>query len=224
MPAVEGGAGFEKLTRRHAVKLIPTVNCSVEEAVLAVGEVVGYDSVKSASRMNGAIIIFLVKVPKVNELVESVVVIHDTFTPALPLVSPAKKVTISNAPPFIKNETLAKELSRYGQLVSPIKTVSLGCKSVLLKHVCHRRQVFMILKDNAGELNLSFTFKIEGFNYMVFASSESMKCFGCGGEGHLIRSCPERRRNTQPADDAIGSSPGRDPAITHAKPAELRHS
>ncbi|KAL4009126.1 hypothetical protein ACER0C_002978 [Sarotherodon galilaeus] len=226
MPAVEGDAEFEKLTRRHAVKLIPTVNCSVEDAVLAVGEVVGYDSMKSASRINGAIVIFLDKVPKVNELVESGGVIHKTFTTILPLVSPAKKITISNAPPFIKNETLAKELSQHGQLVSPIKMVSLGCKSVLLKHVvCHRRQVFMILKDPAGELNLSFSFKIEGFNYMVFASSESMKCFGCGGEGHLIRSCPERLQNTQPTDDAIGEpvparAPGRDSAIAHAKPAE----
>lgn len=26
---------------------------------------------------------------------------------------------------------------------------------------------------------------------MVFATSETMKCFGCGAEGHLIRSCPK---------------------------------
>lgn len=28
---------------------------------------------------------------------------------------------------------------------------------------------------NDNELNLSFNFKIEGFNYMVYASSENMK-------------------------------------------------
>lgn len=108
LTVVEGGAEFEKLTRLHAVKLIPTMNCWVEEASLAVGEVVGYDSFKSASRMNGAIVIFLDNVS--NNLVERGVVIHDTFMSILPLVSPPKKVTISNAPPFIKNETLTKEL------------------------------------------------------------------------------------------------------------------
>lgn len=56
MLAVEGGAEFEKLTRCHTVKLILTVNCWVEEAGLAVGEVVGYDSLKSASRMNDCIL------------------------------------------------------------------------------------------------------------------------------------------------------------------------
>uniref|UniRef100_A0A0S7EW84 YTX1 n=1 Tax=Poeciliopsis prolifica TaxID=188132 RepID=A0A0S7EW84_9TELE len=76
--------------------------------------------------------------------------------------------------------------------------VSLGCKSALLKHVvCHRRQVFMILKDMANELSLSFNFKVDGFNYVVFASSENMKCFGCGAEGHIIRACPEKLKNTQ---------------------------
>ncbi len=48
MPMVEGGVDFEKLTRRHAIKLVPAVNCSVEEATLAVSETVGYGSVKSA--------------------------------------------------------------------------------------------------------------------------------------------------------------------------------
>ena len=186
-------ADFESLTRRHAIKLIPAVACSVAEAALAVGEVVGCDSVKSASRMNGTIVMFLDNTAKVSEVVETGVVIHDTFNPVLPLVNPATRVMISNAPPFIKNETLAKELSRYGQIVSQIKMVSLGSKSPKLRHVVsHRRQVFMVLRDNTKEINLSFTFKIEGFNYMVFVSSEAMKCFECGEEGHLARSCPGR--------------------------------
>ena len=200
-------ADFERLTRRHAVKLVPSVPCSVEEAGLAVGEVVGCECVKSASRMNGAIVIFLDATAKVSEVVEQGVVIQGTFTPVLPLVSPAAKVVISNAPPFIKNEDLTKELSRYGQLVSTIKMVSLGCKSARLKHVVsHRRQVFMVLKDPAHDLNLSFSFKVDGYNYMVFATSETMKCFGCGVEGHLIRSCPERGGTRQPVAAAAAAA------------------
>ena len=100
--ALAAAAEFEKLTRRHVIKLSPVVQCSVEEAGLAVGEVVGFSSIKSASRMNGAIVIFLDSTTKVSEVVENGVVIQDTFTPVLPLVSPAIRVTISNAP-FIKN-------------------------------------------------------------------------------------------------------------------------
>lgn len=44
-------------------------------------------------------------------------------------------VAISNAPPFISNEDLAKGLSLYGQLVSPIKMLLLGCKAPRLERV-----------------------------------------------------------------------------------------
>ncbi|KAI3360756.1 hypothetical protein L3Q82_012994 [Scortum barcoo] len=121
------GRSFEKLTRRHAVRLVPAVSCSVEEVSLAVGEVVGYGSVKSASRMNGAVVIFLDSPEKVSDVVVSGVVIQDSFTPVHPLVNPARKITISNVPPFIRNEVLAKELSRFGQLcLSPIKMLVSG--------------------------------------------------------------------------------------------------
>lgn len=77
-----------------------------------------------------------------------------------------------------------KELSWYRQLVSPIRMVTLGCKSPKLKHVvCYRRQVMMILKVKDGHLNLSYSLKVDV--YMVFASSENMRCFGCGP--HLPR-------------------------------------
>ena len=87
--AMEAAAEFERLTRRHAIEGIPSVACSVAEAALAVGEVVGCDSVKSASWMNGAIVIFLDNTAKVSEVVEKGVVIHDTFNPVLLLGNPA---------------------------------------------------------------------------------------------------------------------------------------
>lgn len=160
------------------------MECSVEEAGLAVGKLMGCSSINSASRMNGAIVIFL-DTDKVSKVVERGVVIGDTFTPVLLLlVSPAKKVMISNAPLFIKNVFLAKELSRLGQLVSSIKMVSLGCKAPQLEHVvCHQRQVYMVLKDWTAELNLSCTVKVDNFPYMLFVTTEQMKCFGCGCRG-----------------------------------------
>ncbi|KAE8277540.1 Transposon TX1 uncharacterized 82 kDa protein ORF 1 [Larimichthys crocea] len=218
-------ADFERLTRRHAVKLVPAVPCSVEEAGLAVGEVVGCESIRSASRMNGAIVLFLDATAKVSQVVERGVVIQDTFTPVLPLVNPAAKVIISNAPPFIKNESITRELSRYGQVVSHMQMVSLGCKSAKLKHVVsHRRQVYMVLKDPTTDLNLSFSFKVDGFNYMVFATTETMKCFGCGTEGHLIRSCPGRGGTKQPAAATAAARGGEPPRTARSEAAADREA
>lgn len=211
MPVTVGGGGgsvgLDKLTRRHAVKLSPSVNCTVEECSLAVGEVVGHGSVKSASRMNSAVVIFLDCVNKVNTIVEQGVVIQDTLIPVLPLVSPARKVILSNVPPFLKNEVLERELGRHGQLVSSIKMIPLGCKSPLLKHVVSfRRHVFMILKNENSELNIAFKFKVDNFDYIIFATSDTMKCFWCGKEGHLIRSCPEKKSDDRTPTSQAGTS------------------
>lgn len=139
-------ADFEKLTRHH------TVECSVEDAALAVGDVVGQKSVKSTLQMNGAIVIFVDSTAEVSELVEKGVVIKDAFT------------TVSPPPHrFINNESLVKELSQYGQMVSPIRMVSLSCKSLKIKHVVyHSRQVMMILKDKESHLNLSVSLNVDG--------------------------------------------------------------
>lgn len=189
---------FERLSRRHGIKIAPVMNCSVEDCSLAVGQIVGHDSIMSASRMNSAVVIFLDNVEKVNRVVENGISIQDTFTPVIPLVQPAKKIILSNVPPFIKDDLLIAELSRHGKIVSQMRKVPLGCKSPLLKHVVSfRRQIFMVLKSEVEDLSLAFKFKIDGFDYVVYASSETMKCFKCGSESHIRSSC-----RVQSADDS----------------------
>ena len=81
----------------------------------------GYDSIKSASRMNSAVVKFLGSTEKLNTIVESGVVLWETQTLVFPLMNPAKKVILSNVPPFVGDDVLEGELSRHGQLVSIIK-------------------------------------------------------------------------------------------------------
>ncbi|TWW67214.1 Transposon TX1 uncharacterized 82 kDa protein ORF 1, partial [Takifugu flavidus] len=157
MPAMEvasGVTGLEKLTRRHAVKFSPPASVSVEECVLAVGEIVGHGSVKSTSRMNNAVVVFVDSTDKADELVVAGVAVNGELTP-----------------------------------------------SPLLRHVVSfRRQVSMILNNNKEELDMALRFRVDEFDYTVFVITDSLKCFGCGEAGHVIRSCPNGAEARRPAD------------------------
>ncbi|KAK9533206.1 hypothetical protein VZT92_008344 [Zoarces viviparus] len=65
------GESLSHLTRKHGIKISAGFPCSVEDIGLAVGEMVGHSSVKSAARMNSAVVIFLDQVEKVNRLIET---------------------------------------------------------------------------------------------------------------------------------------------------------
>ncbi|KAM9738114.1 uncharacterized protein ACNS7B_013564 [Menidia menidia] len=213
---VVGGGSFSTLTRKNGIKVGAGSPCSVEEVCLAVGEVIGHGSIRSAARMNGAVVCFVEKVEQAQQLVEVGVSVGDLFLQVSPLILPAAKVTLSNVPPFISDEFLIKELSRHGKVVSPLKKVPTGCKSPLLKHVVsHRRQLFMILNRKDEELNLRFRVRIDEFDYVLFATSSNMKCFGCGKEGHVIKMCPDKAGPAPPGpakQQAAGEKTGNPPS------------
>ncbi|KAM6901454.1 uncharacterized protein PEZ65_019563 [Lycodopsis pacificus] len=105
-------------------------------------------------------------IQKANTVVESGIVVFDTLVPVLPLSTPAVKVTVSNVPPFIRDEAITRELSR--------------------------RQLFMVLNNRNEELNVVFKLRVEEFDYVMFVTSDNMKCFSCGREGHQSKACPQR--------------------------------
>lgn len=177
----------------HGVRFVTDPGVTMEEALLAVGEQVGFDNISHASRMNKAAVVFLKDERLVHNLIESGVFINDLFVQVSPLSVPSTRVVVSGVPPFIPNELIEQELRRFGKFASGLRTVTLGCKDARLKHVISlRRQVFMFLDSPTQSLDVSFKIKHEGGYYTVYANSGSMKCFECGDVGHKRLACPHR--------------------------------
>ncbi|KAI3369665.1 hypothetical protein L3Q82_024503 [Scortum barcoo] len=56
----------------------------------------------------------------------------------------------------------------------------------------------MILNHRDEELNLRFHVRVDDYDYVIFATSSVMKCFGCGEEGHTVKACPMRADPARP--------------------------
>lgn len=186
--------GFATLTARNGCKCVPDGSISVEDCLTAISSEIGARNILSASRMNKAFVVFLKEESMVHHLVEVGLSVGDAFLPVLPLSSPSKKVILSNVPPFISNDSLERLLGRYGKILMPIKMIPLGVKNPDLKHVMSfRRQTFMILNVEFQNLDVSVKLTLEGKDYTIFISTESMKCFSCGIFGHTKKKCPSNK-------------------------------
>lgn len=66
----------------------------------------------------------------------------------------------------------------------------------------------MIISDDA-DLGLLFSFRVGGFEFIVFVTTTKTKCFGCGKTGHLIWNCPEKQHANESTEERnANSSPG----------------
>lgn len=59
--------------------------------------------------MNGTVVLFLEEIKKVNDIVESGIVLNNRFVKIFPLVNPARKVLQSNVLLFISDDLLPSQ-------------------------------------------------------------------------------------------------------------------
>jgi len=194
------------LSLRNGFRCVPEENATVEDVLIEVGDQIGHENIVSASRMNQAVVVFLKEQNLVNRLIVSGLTVKDAFVQLSPLYTLTTKVTVSNIPPFVSNDVVQRELARFGKIVSPFKTVALGCKHPALKHVASfRRYVYMVLESPENTLDINFRVKHEGRLYMVYATTGSIRCFECGDIGHKRLTCPHKKTG---AENAVGPEDG----------------
>ena len=100
--------------------------------------------------MNKAVVVFLKQVGLVSKLVVSGIWVNGAFVQVTPLSAPATKVVVSNVPPFIKNETIERELGQFAKFAGTMKMIPLGCKYANLRHILSfRQQIYMFLNPDS---------------------------------------------------------------------------
>lgn len=171
----------------------------VKDYVIAAAEVVNPDDIRFVSRMsNNRICLYFSTKDVADKFIDehAGVNINNVFIPARKLMMPAKRIIISNIPPFIPDHIVEDRLHSLNiRILSPISYIGAGIGIEKLKHVLSfRRQVF-ISPDNEFPSSVLIKFGEEEFR--IFLSDEKITCFRCKAVGHIASKCTNKPFHTE---------------------------
>lgn len=163
--------------------------------IIALGPIVKSRNIMFASHMsNRRVCIYLSSVSIVDSFINNHAGINiaNNFVQARRLISPAKRIIISNVSPCIPHIHLEAILKSNGlKVVSPISFMRVGSVLEEYKHVLSfRRQVYVVLENN-DKLPETLLVEFEDEKYRIFLSTDEMRCFKCKAVGHISTNCPQ---------------------------------
>lgn len=176
-----------------------------EDYVTTVGKIVGPKNIISASRIsNNRFCMFLTSI----QLVESIATNHSTVNinghtvNIRKLITPAKRIVLSNVTTYIPNEPLEDAIRDIGfKMVSPITVLRAGLHGEEYAHIqSFRRQVY-VQPDESIDLPSSVLIKCYDTEHRIFLNDDTLICFLCKKPGHIANYCPQRFSTTQPLTD-----------------------
>lgn len=163
--------------------------------VKAVGDIVGPKNIAFASRIsNNRICLYLATTEVVDKLIRShpKIPVGNLELNVRRLISPTKRILISNINPDIPHELVEDTLKGLGlHLASPVSYLRAGMPSDVYSHILSfRRQVYVFSSTEDFELQTSVVIPFDETTCRIFLSTDRMECFVCRQTGHIANNCP----------------------------------
>lgn len=198
--------------KEQAIVLGAIEGPKLRDYVKAISDITGPKNITFASRMsNNRICIYLSSTQAVDNLIKSheKITVLDTEICIRRLITPAKRIIVSNASPYIPHEIIATALRSIGlKLVSQISFLRAGIPGDEFSHVLSfRRQVYVTPLEDNTSLPASIVIKFEETNQRVFLTFDDMTCFLCKQPNHVAANCPNTTTSSTDAPTFIGLTP-----------------
>lgn len=180
--------------KEQAILIHAVDNLKLFDYIKAIGDIIGPKNIIAVSRIsNNRICIYLSKTELVDDLIVNhpIINIADSEFPLRRLITPAKRVVISNVSPTIPHDDIEAALKVLGlQLASPVSFLRAGLPGEEYSHIISfRRQVYIIPPFSEFELQTSIVITHDNTTYRIFLSTERMECFICKQPGHIANNC-----------------------------------
>lgn len=202
------GINFPK--KEQAIVLAAIEGPKLGDYVKAISDLTGPRNIIFASRIsNNRICIYLSTIKVVDDLIKShnkVMVLNNEVS-IRKLITPAKRIIISNASPSIPHETIATSLRSIGlRLASQITFLRAGMSDELSHVLSFRRQVYVVPLEEHEVLPSSIVIKSDDTNQRIFLTLDDMACFLCKLPGHVAANCPNTTSGTPDTSTSINTT------------------
>uniref|UniRef100_A0A6P7FH09 Uncharacterized protein LOC114330220 n=1 Tax=Diabrotica virgifera virgifera TaxID=50390 RepID=A0A6P7FH09_DIAVI len=170
-------------------------NLKLHDYVSAIGDIVGPKQISFASRIShNSICIYLTNSNLVEQLLTSHpnIQIGNITLNIRRLVSPTKRIVISNISPTVPHDLVESAIKNLGlELASLISFLRAGIPGDKYSHILSfRRQVYVFSNTDNFELQTSIVIPFEDTDNRIFLSTDKMECFICKQPGHIASKCP----------------------------------
>ncbi|KAK9730070.1 hypothetical protein QE152_g15532 [Popillia japonica] len=149
--------------------------------IFGVGELIGPRNISFASRIsNNRICMYLASKEIIDTFINNHegIKIKNHFVKARRLVSPAKRIILSNVSPSIPHEVIIREIKSLGlNVASSMTFIGAGVTNPEYKHVLSfRRQIYIVL-DEKSKLPESMLIAYKQNYFRIFLTTDEIRCF-----------------------------------------------
>lgn len=196
--------------RDQAIVMNSVNGIKIRDYIRDIGTKIGPKNVDSASRIsNDRVCIYLTSKQLVDELLQQwkTIEIQNNIIEIRRLVSPTKKLILSNVHPCVHDKDIETALENCGiRTVSSIRFIKAGMQDPEYSHIkSFRRQVYIAVNENQIMPN-SLLVESDGM-HRIFLAMDNMTCFVCHTEGHTAAQCPQQTTRATQEENIVANNP-----------------
>lgn len=195
--------------KEQAIILNVNENLKLEDYVTAVANIVEPKNIRFISRIsNNRVSIYLSTVQQVEAITSlgNTINIKGVDVCIRRMITPAKRLILSNVCPSIPHFLLEDEIRKLGfKTASPLSFLKAGLSGEEYAHILSFRRQIYVLPDDDLQLPSSIVVQFEETSYRIFLAFDTLICFNCKAKGHIAKQCTEtqQQRPTVPDSQAV---------------------